>query len=93
MRKIRLEFEKLEVESFVTNTSTSVRGTVNGNAEAYSDAEHGCDTTDTGDGGTDMVDCDPTVHYSCYNTCALYDTCAQGSACTLCPGGITWFCD
>lgn len=97
MRKIRLEFETLEVESFVTDASSSVRGTVAGNAEVLPtnlegcETQEGCDTQD-GCGGTDFMECDASIHYSCYHTCQLIDTCAQASACTDCQGGVTWFC-
>ena len=92
MAKIRLELDALEVESFATETPVGARGTVHGNRPPGPTEYEGCETQGCEGGGTDFMDCDATVHYSCYHTCLLIDTCAQPSACTNCQGGVTWFC-
>jgi hypothetical protein len=91
MRKVRLNLEMLEVESFVTDTSGASRGTVNGHAQPPPPSHADCETMNC-DPGTDFLDCDASVHYSCYQSCFLFDTCAQASACTNCDGGPTWLC-
>lgn len=95
MRKIRLDLEDLCVDSFVTNGPEARHGTVNGNAEVPPTAEEGCQPEDTlaVSCNTGCLECPTDVHYSCIHSCNLLQTCAQASACTLCPGGVTWFCD
>lgn len=95
MRKIRLDLEDLCVDSFVTDAADGRRGTVNGNAKAQPTAEEGCQPAETTpiSCGTGCLECETDIHYSCIHSCNLVQTCAQASACTLCPGGVTWFCD
>jgi hypothetical protein len=43
MRKVKLELEQLQVESFATNVAGAAKGTVRG--QQYTDAMYGCEYT------------------------------------------------
>lgn len=75
MRKLKLDLDALAVESFEAEGGKSPRGTVVGRAQALPSADAGGCDGGGGGGGTGLY-CDPTVHYSCYQSCYLYDTCA-----------------
>ena len=73
MKKLKLDLERIEVESFPTDApDPSQRGTVEGHAELT----YGCQSnTQTWDRG---YTCDEygTCYYSCYDrTCHLFDSC------------------
>jgi hypothetical protein len=73
MRKLRLDLDHLEVESFeATPRDGEERGTVQGHAEPYTPT---CPSSSPTWG--DNYTCDEaTCHYSCYEqTCRLLDSC------------------
>jgi hypothetical protein len=92
MKKMKLELEALQVESFVTATGGRSHGTVRGNAGSYNDLncgivpqtyQAGC--TNTGcpsvaaAGGCSAYPCGPEASLnSCLNTCGDGDNCTQG---------------
>ena len=80
MKKLKLAIEDLAVETFrVNGDEADPKGTVMANAQYSGSCPENCDTGGGG-GGTDFLDCDASVHYSCYNSCFIYNSCD-----TTCP--------
>lgn len=84
MRKVKLELEALEVESFETGTEQKPNGTVLGRV-----ATHTCD-----------LQCGNTPNGTCHGelTCLLWDTCVESNCgyytCDYgCPASVGETCD
>lgn len=80
MRKMKLELEALEVESFTTGSGNGV-GTVRGH-DSTDQTYCGCQTEQTGDycvatdaDGTKVIMCQPTVAGTCHGPTCDYGTC------------------
>ena len=74
MKKLRLDLDELSVESFdVAAAEREAEGTVFANAEWSGTCESGC--CGGGGGGTNAYPCDDSIHYSCYHSCFIYNSC------------------
>jgi hypothetical protein len=91
MRKIRLELDRLRVETFVTGAGDELRGTVR--ARSSEGTYCGCETAATGDAA--CADPSPACTCSCYASCdgspscrlSCVQTCA--ATCQTCQGQLT----
>jgi hypothetical protein len=77
MRKIRLDLDRLAVETFATEPGLAADG--RGTVEAH-DTEAGGET------------CAATCPATCAATCGYYSCSPENSACICNPDGPTWSC-
>lgn len=73
MRKIRLDIDELEVESFEPGSGDAARGTVRGHGTQYGSCQGSC--VYTCGGRTCEAPCvvDPTLYVTCAESCGWTD--------------------
>jgi hypothetical protein len=69
MRKMRLELDDLDVESFDTRPSEAGRGTVKGHATQYGSCQGSCVQTCGGPTCESPCEVEPTMYLTCMESC------------------------
>jgi hypothetical protein len=95
MRKLRLQLEDLQIDSFPTTPAEKPKGTVFGEqCTCYTQCTcPGCPTCDASCNGTCEASCNGTCDASCGGTCdcGTWDTSCGGSTCdATCMGWATY---
>lgn len=84
MRKLKLELDDIQVESFETNRLEAERGTVRGHVSIANPCTGQCDTVND-------ATCDPEA--GCTNTAAGDYTCIATNCADQCSTGVWCSCD
>lgn len=73
MRKIRLDIDALQVDSFETRAPEAERGTVRGHATQYGSCQGSCVQTCGGRTCEPPCENEPTIYVTCVESCGWTD--------------------